>query len=115
MGDTYNVEAAGAVGRHAHADGTIIQKITINQADPIDPAVLVQQLESLRAAMRAEASTPEHDLALGEVTHAQIAASEGDSARVSSHLKRAGAWALATATAIGAQVAAVAIAAAIGA
>jgi hypothetical protein len=110
-GDTYNVGQAGAVGPNAHAHHMTFQQ---TEASREDLTALAKQLDDLRKAMRADASEPDHDEALGAVAAAQKAAAAGDKAGAFDKLKSAGKWALGVAEKIGVDVAAAAIKTAMG-
>ncbi|WFE60045.1 hypothetical protein [Micromonospora sp. WMMD712] len=114
MSDSYTVGQAGAVGRYAKAEQVNFQQIWDGAASGIDVDELSAQLKDLRAHLRKEADTAEHDESVAEVSKAQLAASAGDGPRAMTHLRQAGKWALSGATAIGTTVAAAAIKAALG-
>jgi hypothetical protein len=99
-------------------NSTIISRAVVQnwnqQSGGIDLAGLGNDLEKLRKALRDQASTPEHDMALGQVAAAETAAKEGKGAEVLHYLKTAGTWAWEVATKIGCTVAADAIKRAIG-
>jgi hypothetical protein len=80
----------------------------------IDLLVLAADLSTVRAQMRAEASSPENDIAIAEVAQAEIAAKADDGPGALEHLRRAGKWTLDVATRAGAGVAATAAAVALG-
>jgi hypothetical protein len=80
----------------------------------VDLASLAQELSRVRSAMRQEASTPEHDMAIGKVATAETCAKKGDGEGTMQHLKDAGKWALEVATKIGTSIAADVIEKAIG-
>ncbi|MFC4035313.1 hypothetical protein ACFO3J_28145 [Streptomyces polygonati] len=112
MGDTYNVEQAGAVGPHSKATKNTFVK---HQGDPgtFDLATLATQLATLRAALKSEAVDPEHDAAVGAVAQAEVSAKNGDEEGALAHLRAAGKWTLDIARKIGTEIAALAIAHAI--
>lgn len=115
MGDKYEVSGqAGAVGREAHAHNISFQQIWTNHADRIDLQHLAVELETLRQALRAQATTREHDTVVAEIGAAASAAERGDGPGALHRLKGAGNWALNAATSIGTTVAAAAIRAALG-
>lgn len=114
MSDTYNVNQAGAVGRQSSASGNTFQQV-ISQGSPASLRELSSELDALRQEMRKQDSDDaEHDVAMGEVAQAKMAAEAGDADAVQTHLSRAGKWALAAANSIGLTLAAAAIKAAIG-
>ncbi len=120
MGDQYTVGQAGAVGPGSHAhDITFAQ--TWNQVSTTgDTAVLAEELAQLRQHLRAEASDPEHDVAIAALAEAEIEAKEGNGPAALERLSRlkrlkgAGKWALNAATVIGTTVAAAALKAVLG-
>ncbi len=114
MGDKYTTGQAGAVGPGAFSTGNTFNQIWQQHSESIDLPTLVAELGQLREAMRAEAQSPEHDVALGAVASAQSAAENGDGPGALSHLKSAGKWALDVATKIGVNVATAAIKSATG-
>lgn len=113
VGDTYNVQGAGAVGPHAN-----VSHVTINQSwqslENHDTRLLARELAVLRAELKVRAISAEHDLATGEVASAQLAAENGDGPSAMAHLARVGRWALEVATTIGTTLASAAIKAAMG-
>ena len=113
MGDTYNVQGAGAVGPGATAHNTTINQAW-NQLPDHDTAKLAEELSALRTELKARATEPEHDLATAEVASAQLAAEKGDGPGALQFLTRAGKWALGVATTIGTPLAAAALKAALG-
>lgn len=114
-GDQYNITGqTGAVGPNAHA-----HDITFNQAwnqlsGTMDLPSLKGELDLLRQALKREATDPEHDIAIAQVANAEIAAKEGDGAKMLEHLRKTGQWVLSVATKIGVTVAATAINHALG-
>jgi hypothetical protein len=57
---------------------------------------LASELEALRHALKKEATTEEHDIAVADVGKAKKAAEAKDSAKLAESLKSAGKWALST-------------------
>lgn len=112
VGDTYNTTGAGAVGRGATASSFTIN--TWDRLENKDTAALAGELAALRAALKERATNPEHDLAVGEVGMAQVAAEKGDGPTVMEHLGRAGQWTFGIATSIGTALAGAAIKTALG-
>ncbi|MER5347231.1 hypothetical protein [Streptomyces mirabilis] len=111
MGDTYNVSGqAGNVGPDGHVEGNTFQQQSDSSKATFDLPTLATQLQALRSAMKQEAQTAEHDMAIGSVAQAEITASSGDKPKTMAHLKSAGEWALKIARTIGVEVAALAIA-----
>jgi len=113
--DQYNVEQAGAVGPGSTAQN--FQQIWNNWQTSeanVDLALLAQDLEKLRLEMKREGTSPEQDVATGEVAGAQTAAKNGDGGKVLEKLAKAGKWALSMAEKIGAGLAVAALKKAIG-
>jgi uncharacterized protein YjbI with pentapeptide repeats len=112
-GDIYNVPGqAGAVGPNAHAhDMTFnqIQQIGSRIAESMDLAALASELETLRQALKKEAVTGEHDIAVVDISAAKRAAEARDSGKLAESLRSAGKWALDVATKIGVSLATEAI------
>jgi hypothetical protein len=113
-GDRYEVGQAGAVGPHSTAHDIQFTQVWNRLAADTNLSALADDLGKLRTALRERANEPGEDLALAEVSQAQLAATEGDGPRALSHLAKAGQWALGIATAIGANLAAAAIKSALG-
>lgn len=112
VGDKNIVGQAAAVGSHASANNVTLQQIA--GLTGVDMGVLGQELERLRVALREQPTSEENDEALAEVSRAARAAIQGDEAKVMSHLRASGQWALRTANVIGVSVAAAAIRHALG-
>ncbi len=93
--------------------GKNIKDATVNyhheQSEQLDVAALLPELERLRVEMLSKATSPEHYVAIGAVSGAEVSAKEGNASSVLEHLKKAGKWALETANGIGIRVAAQAI------
>ncbi len=106
VGDEYSASQAGAMGPHAQARHMTFQQLWGQLQAATDLPILVRELDALRKAMKSDAISTEHDVAIGEVATAQGAASAGDGPKALQHLKSAGKWALDTATKIGVTVAA---------
>ena len=113
-GDRYEVGQAGAVGPHSTAHDIQFTQVWNRLSADTNLSALADDLGKLRTAMRERANEPGEDLALAEVSQAQLAATEGDGPRALSHLAKAGQWTLGIATAIGANLAAAAIKSALG-
>ncbi|MER6471076.1 hypothetical protein [Streptomyces collinus] len=110
MGDQYNANGqVGAMGPNAQAHNATFAQVWASQSGSIDLPALASELELLRAAMRREAITPDHDLAVGYVAQAQVEAEGGNGPGALEFLKKAGQWALGLAKQIGVHVAALAI------
>jgi hypothetical protein len=103
-GDTYNnFGAAGAVGsKNVVKDSTVRQ--TNQGGQVLDMIILAQELARLRAALREQATEPEHDAAIGDLASAEIAARKSDENATLTHLARLGSlgkWVLGVAQSIG--------------
>lgn len=109
MGDVYNTGQAGSVGPGSSSSMNNFNQIWQQHSGQIDLPQLSRELGELRAAMRAGAEGAEHDVSIGAVAAAQVAADNGDGPGALSHLKAAGNWALDVATKIGVGVAVAAI------
>jgi hypothetical protein len=111
--DTYNISGqAGAVGPNARAqDMTFnqLQQIGSRIAEPMDLAALASELETLRQALKKEAVSEEHNIAVVDIGAAKRAAEAKDSEKLVESLKSAGKWALDVATKIGVSLATEAI------
>ncbi|MEP3479031.1 MAG: hypothetical protein ABJZ55_07285 [Fuerstiella sp.] len=101
MGDTYNAQQAGAIGPGAHAHHMSFQQIWTTTEAEIDLPQLATELKALATSMAAEASNPEHQVAIGNVQAAAAAAERGDGPKTIEYLKAAGKWTFDTATKIG--------------
>ena len=112
MGDKNIVGQAAAVGSHASASNVTLQQLT--GFTKMDMPALAEELERLRIALREQPTSDENDEALAEISRAARAASEGDEAKVVSHLRASGQWALRAANTIGVTLAAAAISKALG-
>jgi hypothetical protein len=113
MGDKNIAQQVGAQGSHAHADYSTFNQIWGEKGSSIDLVRLAQELSTLRAEMRKQATEPEQDVALGAVASAEQAAKQKDGPKVMEYLKAAGKWTFDVATKIGTSVAAEAIKAAL--
>src|SRR5262245_52633413 len=108
--DTYNISGqAGAVGPNAHAHDMTFNQIGSRIEQSMDVTKLASELEVLRQALKKEATTEEHDVAVVDVGKAKKAAEAKDSAKLAESLKSAGKWALDVATKIGVSLATEAI------
>lgn len=114
IGDRYSVHQGGAVGPGAQATRMTFQHTQNPNVATMDLAAVHEELSRLREAMRRDSSKPEHEIAIGEVAAAEIAARDGDGPSVLEHLKRAGPWARDVATKIGVSVVSAAAKAAAG-
>ncbi|MFZ5448148.1 MAG: hypothetical protein ACOZFS_05870 [Thermodesulfobacteriota bacterium] len=115
MGDKYITSGqVGAVGPSSHAHDMSFTQVWNQTSKDIDLSTLAQELSILRQHLRAEAQTPEQDLAIGAVANAELAAKTGDGPKALEWLKKAGSWAFDAATRIGTDVAIAALKAALG-
>lgn len=114
MGDQYQAGQAGAMGPNASTTGSTFQLIWQQNEGKLDLKSLASELETLRKAMRQEATDAQHDVAIGEVAAAQTAASAGDGPKAIEHLRNAGKWALDIASKIGVGVATAALKSGLG-
>jgi hypothetical protein len=114
MGDKYTVGQAGAVGLSSHAHDMTFNQIWNHASSSIDLSILANELTQLRTKLKEQSTEPEHDVAVGEIACAEVAANKGDGPTVMKHLAKAGKWALDVATKIGIPVAAEALKKAIG-
>jgi hypothetical protein len=112
--DRYEVGQAGAVGPYSTAHDIQFTQVWNRLSADTNLSALADDLGKLRTAMRERANEPREDLALAEVSQAQLAATAGDGPKALSHLAKAGQWALGIATAIGANLATAAIKSALG-
>lgn len=109
--DKINVSGGqvGAIGHGAHAHDMTFQQVWNQSASQIDLAALVEELETLRQALKVAAKTAEEDASVGEVAAAETAAKKGDGPSTLERLKNAGEWVLKVAVQKGLDVAATAI------
>ena len=107
MGDKITVGQAQVVmGSGASArDITFRGQLAGGSIGAIDLPRLADELAMLRAALRREATLPEHDISLGAVAAAERASRDGDAGGAMAHLKTAGKWCLDIASKIGVSVA----------
>lgn len=80
----------------------------------VDLAHLARELDQLRAALKAAATQPQHDVEVAAIAEAQLAAEAGDTDSVRAGLAKATKWALGVASTIGTSVAAAVITAVLG-
>jgi hypothetical protein len=110
MGDKYEIHGqAGGVGPQAHVHHVNFVQLWDQTSQSINLSQLAPELTSLREAMLARATTPEHYAAIGAIASAEIEAKSGSGPRVLEHLSKAGKWALDFARELGVQVAAEAL------
>ena len=112
--DIYSAGQAGAMGPGAHAHDMTFQQIWNQSKGDFDLQALASELAQLRKAMREQATSAEHDIAVGEVAAAEAATTKGDGPTVLGHLKKAGEWAFEVATKIGVSVATAALKTSLG-
>jgi hypothetical protein len=91
-----------------------MQQVWQQHAEGFNLADLARELDALRSAMRSQASDTEHDIAIGAIAAAGVAAAKGDGPTALAKLKDAGKWAFDVATKIGVSVAAAALKTALG-
>jgi len=109
------ITAHVVVGPQARTgDITTIGDVHSYEGSIINLAVLAEELSLLRKALRTEATSTEHDVAIGAVASAEQAALHGDHKGVLLHLKNTGKWCLEIASKIGVNIATEAIKSAIG-
>lgn len=104
MGDTYNIQQAAAAGKNATANHTTLNQD--NHTTSVDLMELAIQLSKLRAEMRQQADTTEHDESLGAIAAAERSVSSNDIGLAMRHMKKAGKWALSIAEKISVDLAA---------
>jgi len=115
MRDKYDISGqVGAVGPNANAHDITFNQLWNDTSNKIDLEALTEELPALRKSMKKESNAPEHDLAVGAVANAEIAAKNGDGPAVLKHLKTAGKWSLSCAEKIGTGVAVAALKTSLG-
>src|SRR5215475_259035 len=90
IGDCYTVGQAGAVGPGAHAHDLTFNQLWSQSVQFIDLQALATELSILQPHLRQEAVKPEHDIAIGTVANAEMAAKEGDGPKTLEWLGKAG-------------------------
>lgn len=113
--DQYNISGGQNVGfgRDARVyDGVFNQWQGSSASANLDD--LAKELALLRAELKKQATTPEHDAAIGAVADAETAAKKGEGATVFQYLSKAGKWALDIARTIAVPVATEALKKAVG-
>ena len=105
MGDTYNIQQAGNVGPQAGANSTVTQVIN-NTANGVEYEKIMIEIEMLKKHLRAEASSDDNDILIGELTHLNKALEKKDEKKAVSVLKTCGAQLLDIAKRIGCSLAA---------
>lgn len=116
MGDRFEVggDAGVVAGRDSHVHDVTFVKAWDAAKSDIDIEQLARELGELRAELKASATTPEQDVAVGAVASAEVAAKAGDGPTTLERIAKAGKWALGVAEKIGASVAVAAIKATLG-
>ena len=114
VGDTYNAGQVGAQGPGAHAHDMTFNQLWSQSGRSIDLQALAGELSTLRQHLRQEAVEPEHDVAIGAVANAEVAAKEGNGPKTLEWLGKAGNWTLDNAAKIGVGVATAALKTALG-
>ena len=114
MRDVYSAGQAGAMGPGAQANQMTFQQIWNQVQGTLNLPALAGELETLQKALRAEASEPEHELAIGAVAAASTAAKQGNGPKAIEYLKKAGKWTLDVSTKIGTDIAAAALKSSMG-
>jgi len=114
MGDKYIAGQVGAQGPGAHAHDMTFNQLWSQSGQSIDLQALAIELSTLRPHLRQEAVEPEHDVAVGAVANAEVAAKEGNGPKTLEFLSKAGQWTLDNATKIGVGIATAALKTALG-
>ena len=114
MGDNYSAGQAGAMGPGAQASNMTFQQIWNQVQGTVDLPQLARELAQLQISLRSQAQEPEHEIAIGAIAAAEVAAKQGNGAKTLEYLKKAGKWTFDIATKIGTDVAAGAIKSALG-
>jgi uncharacterized protein YjbI with pentapeptide repeats len=114
VGDKYIAGQVGAQGPSAHAHDMTFNQLWSQSGRSIDLQALAAELSTLRRHLRQEAVEPEHDVAVGVVANAEVAAKEGNGPKALEWLGKAGKWTLDNAVKIGVGVATAAIKTALG-
>jgi hypothetical protein len=99
-GDTYDIKDSPGSGRNVSMNDVNIRQSRM-ESGKIDLGELARELATLRAEMKGQASSPEHDVAVGAVAQAEAEANKGDESKALEYLSSAGHWALDVATKIG--------------
>ncbi len=108
------VQRGGKISAHNLAVGRGASIHDDKPAGDIDLRRLATELAVLRGQLKAQATEPEHDVAVGAVAAAERAAKQGNASSALGHLKEAGSWALGVATKVGVPVAVAALKQALG-
>jgi hypothetical protein len=113
-GDNYSAGQVGAMGPGAHAHNMTFQQVWNQIQGNVDLPALASELERLRLEMRKQATDAAHDVAIGSIAAAEVAARGGDGAKTLTRLKDAGGWALDVAKDIGVELASAVLQSALG-
>jgi hypothetical protein len=99
----------GALGDHSHAHHLDYIEIGKQIEESTNLTALVTELETLRQALKKEATTEDQDKAVSDIGQAKKAIEAKETSKAVSLLKSAGTWALDVGTRIGVPVAVEAI------
>lgn len=101
--DQYNIssESIGVLGFGSQIHNVSFEQLWNNNCDNLHLDKLAKELSLLRTNLKEHAIEPEHDVAIGEVSQAEISAKKGDGVFVLKHLSKVGQWTLDVATRIG--------------
>lgn len=114
-GDVISVGQGNAFARNIDMNDVTFNQTWIQVSKSVDLEKLASELSILRQALKKEPSTDEHDVAIGNITSAEIEAKKGNGPKALEYLSKAGKWSLDVASKIGVSVAAEAIKESIGA
>ena len=101
MGDIYNAGQAGAMGPNAHAHDITFQQLWNSTKDQVDLAELSRELRLLVPELKAAATLPEHQIAIGNVEAALQSAATEEGPKTLQYLQNAGKWVLGVAEKVG--------------
>lgn len=104
MGDQYNINQAGAVGPNSSAKKNTFKQINYSLPENTNYEELSLELVKLKKRLIENASTPEHYIAIAEVTKAEEASKSKDGNKVVKSLLTAGKWVFNVATDIGVNI-----------
>lgn len=115
-GDTYNISGGQNIGfgRDAQVYDNAFTQWQNSATNP-DLKALAEELATVRAELRKQAMTADHDAAIGAVALAEKSANNGEGAKAFQYLAAAGKWALDVAVRIGTPLAIDAMKKALGA
>lgn len=100
QGDEIKVTRGNVINRSSNVRDNVLQTWN-EQGGEIDLHSLIAELTQLRAGMKQEDSSGEHDKEIGKVHEAEEAASEGDDTKAMDCLSKAGQWTLSVANKLG--------------